>query len=575
MIRKLSQEVINQIAAGEVIERPSSVIKELVDNAIDANSTKIDIKIKGGGKKYIEVSDNGFGISKDDLKNVFEAHATSKIQGIEDLNNLISMGFRGEALSTILSVSKVQLISKCIDDEYAYNIFGEGVDISEPQKIARDNGTTVIVQNLFENIPARYKYLRADNTEYKKILDLLIPYFLINPNIHFTFFNNGKEVYNLPAVFNFKSRVRNVLKGDFVEDMLDIFSEGDGMKIEGVLAQPRYVFDKTQHQYFFLNNRLIKDRGIIRAVSEGLEGFVPKSKKVPFFINLTIKPSLVDINVHPRKEEVRFINPFRVYIAVQKSIEQTLKNYSHKEVETPVMDLRDKPRVSKVKEVNYKRNSSYNVQSGLKFSEQLLKSSNKPRVVKQNDMSLFKTELDDFKCFQIFNKYIVVEFEKEVWVVDQHAASERVQFEKLKRPLNSQSLLIPFRIDITEVERYWLKENIVVFEKFGFNINVVDDSLEVVEIPEIFVSVDLNCFFQDLFSEDFLDKKFSDLNNRVLSVLACHSSVRSGQRLSEFEMKGLIKDLKSCENSISCPHGRPIIWKLSLSEIDKHFYRND
>jgi DNA mismatch repair protein MutL len=333
MIQKLPQEVINQIAAGEVIERPSSVIKELVDNSIDAGATKIDIKIKEGGVKYIEVSDNGSGIQPEEMHKAFEAHATSKIQKLEDLNEVLSMGFRGEALSTIVSVSNIQMISKTGDGDFAYKITGQGVTLSEPAKTPREKGTTIIVENLFANIPARLKYMRAEATEYRKVLEILIPFFLIYPNINFTFTNNGKVMYSLPSIPNTKPgdinnlRVENVLKSDFSKEMLPLYYSGDGVTILGLIAKPQFNYAKTTHQYFFLNHRPILDRGVIKAVMEGYSRYIPHGQKVPFILSLNMEPSLVDVNVHPRKEEVRFMNPFRVYSAVEASVQQALKDF--------------------------------------------------------------------------------------------------------------------------------------------------------------------------------------------------------------------------------------------------------
>ncbi len=447
MIKKLSQEVVNQIAAGEVIERPSSVVKELLDNAIDAGADKIDVKIKNGGIKYIEISDNGLGIDKEDLKNVFEAHTTSKIQNLEDLNEILSMGFRGEALSTIVSVSKVSMISKQKESEYAYKVEGKGVDISSPQKTPRNTGTTIIVENLFKEIPARLKYLRAESTEYRKVLEILIPYFLIYPNIHFTFEHNSKTIHNLPKVEDLALRIPKVLKSDFTQDMLSLFFDGEGMKISGYVAKPSHSYNRTIHQYMFINKRPIFDKGIARAVSEGFRGYIPEGKKVPFVLNLEIKTSLVDVNVHPKKEEVRFMNPFRIYTAVEESVKQALKNYSTETMSSSPQEFRDRPR-----EINYKKENKYNVSSGLKFSEQLLKEQEvrkEPQTVRSEDLFQKENPYDSSQnYYQIFNKFIIVEYEGEIWILDQHAASERIYYERIQdqfkeKNIDTQSLLIP------------------------------------------------------------------------------------------------------------------------------------
>ena len=576
MIQKLSQEVVNQIAAGEVIERPSSVVKELLDNAIDAKSDKIDIKIKNGGISYIEISDNGIGIDKKDLAKVFEAHTTSKIQNLEDLNEILSMGFRGEALSTIVSVASVSMISKEKSGNFAYKVTGKGIDISEPTKSPRDTGTTIIVENLFKNIPARLKYLRAESTEYRKILEILIPYFLAYPEIHFTFSHNNKQLYNLPKAKDLSARIANVLKGDFTKDMLPLFFDGEGMKITGYVARPEHNFNKTIHQYMFINKRPIYDNGIVRAVSEGFSRFIPEGKKVPFIINLEMKSSLVDINVHPKKEEVRFMNPFRVYSAVEESVKQALKEYSVQETTT----FRDKP-----SEVNYKKQSSYNVSSGLKFSEQLLKNKEveKNRVDSLPNANLFseseqEEQQEQFAYYQIFNMYIIVQFENEIWIVDQHAASERIFYEKIQKQYKKdsvevQNLLIPLEIELSDVEILFVKENKDVFKSFGFEFEIKNNFIKISEVPSILVNSDFEKFFKDLISESESQKDVEKLEGDMISVIACHASVRAGQHLSREEMKEILLQLKKCDNSTTCPHGRPIIWKISKKELDKKFQR--
>ncbi len=579
MIKKLSQEVINQIAAGEVIERPASVVKELLDNSIDAQASKIDIKIKKGGISYLEISDNGNGIQKNDLPNAFEAHATSKIQNLEDLDGILSMGFRGEALSTIVSVSEVSIISKLEKDEFAHKISGTGVKISEIQKDARDTGTTVIVEKLFEKIPARKKYLRAESTEYRKILETVTPYFLIYPNIHFTFTNNGKQVYNLPKTNDLKTRISDLIKGDFTKDMLPLFFDGEGMKISGFVAQPQYNFNRTIHNYIFINKRPIYDKGIVRAVSEGFSRFIPEGTRVPFILNLEIKSSLIDVNVHPRKEEVKFMNPFRVYTAIEEAVKKALQNYSSHSFEAKDYDsfsIKDKPR-----EINYKKQPNYNVKSGLEFSKHLLE---QKKELEYQNSSLFNTgqtqesKLEEKSFYQIFNKYIITELQEEVWIIDQHAASERISYEKIQNDFESksvevQNLLIPIEIELSDIEALFIKEKKEVFESFGFKIEINRNKIEILEAPNMLINSDFQKFFQDLTSELDTAKDVKKLQGDLISTIACHASVRAGQRLHEQEMKEILSRLKECQNSTTCPHGRPIIWKISKKEMDKKFYR--
>ncbi len=580
MIKKLSQEVINQIAAGEVIERPSSVVKELLDNAIDAGADKIDVKIKNGGISLIEVSDNGSGIVKEDLSRVFEAHATSKIQNLEDLNEILSMGFRGEALSTILSVAEVSMTSKEKISDYAYKVKGKGINISEPEKCPRDIGTTIIVENLFKEIPARLKYLRTESTEYRKVLEVLIPYFLIYPNIHFTLTHNKKQIYNLPKTTEKNIRISKILKGDFTKEMLPLFFNGEGIKISGYIAQPEYNYAKTTHQYIFINKRPIYDGGIARAISEGFTGFIPEGRRVPFLIDIEIKSSLVDVNVHPKKEEVRFMNPFRIYSAVTEATKQALKGYSSQRITSPTTTFRDKPN-----EINYKKQSSYNVNSGLKFSQQLLKNEEveKHKVDLLPSSNLFTSNKDterkeSYNCFQIFKMYIIAEFEGEIWIIDQHAASERIYYEKIQKQfeeknVDAQNLLIPLDIELSNIEIMFVQENKKVFTSFGFDFEINKNTVNISQVPSILVNTDFEKFFKDLISESETEKDIKKLQDDIISVIACHASVRGGQKLDSSEMENILIQLKECENPTSCPHGRPAIWKITKKEIDKKFQR--
>lgn len=590
MIRKLSQEIVNQIAAGEVIERPSSVVKELLDNAIDAGSDRIDIKIKNGGISYIEVSDNGVGIDKDDMEKAFQAHATSKIENLDDLNEILTMGFRGEALSTIVSVSSVTLISKNQKGDFAYKVKGQGIDISDPEKCPRDQGTTVIVENLFKEIPARFKYLRTESTEYRKMLEILIPYFLSYPNIHFNLSHNNKKLYNLPKTDKLVNRIPQVLRGDFTSDMLSVFFDGEGIKITGYIAKPEHNFTKTLHQYIFINKRPIQDRGIIRAVSEGFSGFVPEGKKVPFIINLQIKTSLVDVNVHPKKEEVRFINPYRLYSAVEEAVKQALKEHSIKHVSPSVFTTSksSKKLNDKSTEINYKKQSSYNVNSGLKFSEHLLKNQSEDKIkstkVKIQD-NLFSNQTNEdidvdrrHNLQQIFNKFIIAEFEDEVWILDQHAASERIYYEKIRKEFQSssvetQKLLIPLEVSLSDLEILFIKENKEIFDEFGFKFDINDSVIEIIEVPTILVNTDFERFFKDLISESEIKKDIEKFKENIILLIACHASIRAGQKLTEQEMRHIVLNLRNCENATTCPHGRPIIWKITEKELNKKFQR--
>jgi len=604
-LNTLSKDVISQIAAGEVIERPASIVKELVDNAIDAEATEITVKVKNGGIDLIEVSDNGEGIPRENLIDIFKPHTTSKISKIEDLNTLLSLGFRGEALSTILAVADVKMISK-----YGKNIANEIV-FSSPndykvKKAAKEVGTTVVVENIFADIPARKKFLKKPQTEYKRILDILLPYFVVNPQISFRLIRNDKEVFNLSIILGkkkgeiSKERLKEMWKKDMVTDMLEIFFDGGGLEISGLVGHPNSHVKRTKDQYIFINNRSIWDNGIARSVYEGFSRYIPQGEKIPFAINIQIRPDLIDINVHPQKHEVRFLNPYRIYSSVTNTVKATLsKNIKYKKEVWSVdneKDLKknashqtlglqyDSPRS---REIRMNKQSSRSVRDGINFSKEIFRGTQE-RVLKDITGNTTTAEGFDDKdrgdirnIYQIFNKYIIIEFENEIlWIMDQHAVAERITFERLKKGkegLEIQKLLVPeiVKLGVSEIEL--IKGQKRFFTDLGLEIEIKKKIIEISALPVELVNSNFEKMFNEIWeiSED-LDSTKRNLEERkedILATIACHTSIRSGQRLKAEEMKGLYNDLIECENPYSCPHGRPAVWKMKLEDIDKNFER--
>ncbi len=595
---KLPQEVVNQIAAGEVVERPASVVKELVDNSIDANSTKITVRVKNGGIDMIEVSDNGHGISKENLPLIFDAHTTSKIQNIEDLNTLISMGFRGEALSTITSVAKVHVASKDIKETFANVITFNEEGKSKTKKTAKEEGTTVRVQNLFYNIPARRKYLKTAQTEYRKIYELLNNYYLIYPNIHFILEKNAKVVVDLKPVSKSKKgevtseRVKEVMnkeEGSF----LKLFYDGSGMKISGYIAHPSTHKSTRAKSYIFVNNRPITDKGIYRAIYEGYSRYLPSGQKVDFAINIKMDPKFVDVNVHPRKEEIRFENPYRIYSAIEDAVRHTLKrelSFEDTSSNKNFASMREKFNKSSSKQSStqskqyqphniYRKSNS--VKDSLLFSKELLSSQSEDKYTSTQEELPWEQEDKVRDMFQIFNKYIVIEFtDDKLWLIDQHAAAERINFEKLskgKQGLDLQNFLVPVEIQLKKEEVLFLEENKKFFEEMGIMYDIKEKKIILRTVPTAFSQSDFEKIFEEIFAlEDNLEnlkKNFKKLRDDILATISCHTSIRSGQNLDQEIMFNLFKELSECENPYSCPHGRPAVWKLTLAQIDNNFER--
>ncbi len=593
-LNKLPTELVNQIAAGEVIERPASIVKELVDNSIDAGASRVNIKIVNGGIDLIEVSDNGVGIPKENLESIFDAHTTSKISSLEDLNSLLTMGFRGEALSTIVSVAKVRMVSKFKENDIGSEISFKNFNEKQIKSAAREEGTQITVENIFENMPARRKFLKTPQTEYRKILDILIPYFLIYPNISFTLNKDGKETYNLPAVSDLagnisQERVSKIVKETFVERMVKVFFDGGGMKISGLTAHPSDHQRKSSHQYIFVNRRPIWDSGIARAVYQAYERYIPHGEKVPFFLNIEINPELIDVNVHPRKEEVRFLNPFRVYSAVEEAVKKSVssitsyKAEAHRDIPSSSTDSKEyKPR-----DIMFGSAKNSSVKDSLLFSKELLsqEDSYARKASKEFvDTPVEKEEVESGtvrNVFQIFNKYIVLEFENsELWIVDQHAAAERITFEKITKErgsIETQQMLVPVEVEMSDSDLELIKELTDMFKEIGFELRIEDGKVLIHSVPLEFVNSNFTLMFDEILalSDDPLDIKSEvvRLKQDILATVSCHGSVRAGQYLHREEMLDLYKRLLECDNPYSCPHGRPAVWRMSLSEIDKNFER--
>jgi DNA mismatch repair protein MutL len=585
-IHKLDQTIINQIAAGEVVERPASVVKELVENSIDAGAKNITVRLQKGGIDKIEVIDDGAGMTVDDLDMAVEPHATSKIENLEDIVNVDTLGFRGEALSSISSVSKVSITSKSDEssESVGYVIHVEGGHKKQPTKTSRDIGTTVSVENIFYNIPARHKFLKTERTEYRKVLDIFQPITLANPNVHFVLEHNGKEIYNLPSIKDsdrgsvHPQRVSQLIKDT---QFLPVFYDGEGITVGGYVAHPKHFAKRVSDQYIFVNGRSIWDNGIAKSVTLGANRFIPEGNRLPFVICINIQPKLVDVNVHPRKLEVRFANPYRVFSAVEDAVRSAFSNISKNEAVSereavfrlPQEDDRQTPTKHMESRADlFRSGRELDVDESLEFSRMILQDSGGKPYGNSN-----------LVVQQFLNRYLVTEKEGDLWIVDQHAAAERIRFEKLLseydgKGVESQSLLVPQELKLSQSDKEFIEENRRAFKWLGFEF---DEDKRLKSLPNILSGSDPVSLVKEILEslkdvEDF-DSKDQILSGKyrdsVIATMACHSSIRANRKISGEESRRLVEDLLECENSYSCPHGRPIVWKLSPSEIDKHFNR--
>jgi len=593
-IQKLSQNLINLIAAGEVVERPASALKELMENSIDARASIIIVKLDNYGIDSISIKDNGVGMNKEDAALAFEQHATSKIKSEDDLNNILTMGFRGEALASISSVAESIEISTKTAQDQAVNLLIKQTSVIENPTVQSDNGTTITIKNLFANVPARKKFLKTPNTEYKYLTDTFINVALPYLDIHFEFYHNNKLIYRLTQTTDIKNRIFEIW-GNLAKNLFDQTEfESTSLKISGVFGNSESARKSSPVQYIYLNNRFITNKTINAAIQEGYSGFVNRELKPTYFLFLNINPSEVDVNVHPRKLEVKFSKSDEIFRSVlaltKKTLEKNTRNIINSNFDSVVPADREHDTVHfKNEDIRpFKTpftsggSSTYSVPKRT-MPSQLLDFTSELSNQKDDDQSTY------YKPYQIFNTYIVLEKGDKLLFVDQHAAAEKIAFERLVNnigKLNRKMLLVPEVIDLKPEDKKHVLENKNLLEDIGFIIEDIGfDSIQVIEVPEL-----VNKFETKHYIDSIINPETDIYNNfdqfetyngikltrdiyLLIATAACHSSVRAGQKLTESEMLNILKDLNLLYNPYNCPHGRPVIWELSKYDVEKSFRR--
>lgn len=576
-IKKLDKKVINQIAAGEVVERPASVIKELVENSIDAGANQITIELEEGGKKKIKVIDNGIGLGKDQLDLVFERHATSKINKFDDLEITSTLGFRGEALASISSISEIEFASKTQNDTSGYSIDEKG----EIKPAAIPQGTQVTVDNLFFNTPARAKFLKTDQTEYKKCLETIEAHALAHPEIGFTLYHKQKQVFDYPATDK-EGRVTQVLGADFASKLLPVFYGGNELSIEGFIGKPELAKDRAYNQYLLINGRAINAPYFVHAIKNAFGSTIFPSEKPPFVLWLTLNPSDVDMNVHPRKEEARFHFQSMIYNKLLHSIKHVL----NENVLTPKVEFAPKDVKSFIpSQASFSNTNPRPLQrdSVEMFAPMSFDRSKRSLTEPLSEMQKEAVETRLRPLAQIANSYIICQGEEGLVIVDQHAAHERVMYEKLKeyarnKSPKSQQLLTPIQIELSNSELEVINQSKPVLESIGFDIQEFGGQTVLISaIPDKFSLNDSEEVFRGLI-EDLKDgHDFSNLEkieDIVINYASCRGAIKFGQPLTYEEMVGLIKEMEAIKGrEYSCPHGRPTMIELSFDDLEKEFKR--
>ncbi|PJA40934.1 hypothetical protein CO179_01010 [candidate division WWE3 bacterium CG_4_9_14_3_um_filter_39_7] len=603
-ISKLSDDAVNKIAAGEVVERPSSVVKELVENAIDAGATKVDVYLEEGGRRTIRVVDNGGGIPKDQLDHAVTRHFTSKISTIDDLSNIHSYGFRGEALASIASVSDFSIASRVKGEDEGWKlVISDGSEDLIPHGMPV--GTEVSVQNLFKHIPARQKFLKQDSTEASHVLLYLQQIALVTPSVAISLHKDGKKTFSTVGSSSSIDLLAAVVGKELAERMVPVDLEEPHIKVSGWVGEAGTGISSRPKQYIFVNKRPVDHRSIYAAVQQGYASIIGRHEKPQFVIMVEVPPHIVDVNVHPQKREVRFIEESFIFQKVKQAVglavmgqrsesrvvsddfsgatsKDTISQMSHQ----PFIDQRGAIDSS----LSFGRKDSFipsfgqNKSRGYGFSDQ--QSKHIQDSVK--GLTPIESSIETFPTYQLMNLFIVEDHGEFIEVFDQHAVHERVLYEQFsqqyiskKSTIKAQPLLTPREISLEQVEDGVKRELCNSLRSIGFVFDEKDEVFYVTAIPVSFVSISLERFISEVAHDLLVStevgvsevKEIDNQTHRRLAIMSCRGAIKSGDPLSEFEVRELIKQFHATQNNMTCPHGRPVRFRLEKEEMMKWFKR--
>ena len=644
----LDEQTINKIAAGEVVDRPASIVKELVENSIDAKATAITVEIKKGGISYIKITDNGTGFHSDDIEMAFERHATSKIRKEEDLQKITSMGFRGEALASVAAIAKVVLTTKNVNEEIGSKVRVEAGNIVSRKEIPCNTGTTIEIYDVFYNVPARFKFLKKDYTEAGYIEDAVTRIALAYPHISFRYINNGKTIIQTSGTGNLHDTIYDIFGKEVYNAVLPIDYESGDMKVFGMIGKPVISRSTRMHQFIYINNRYIKDKTISSAIDRACEEKFAISKHAFIVCNIYMNPSLIDVNVHPAKLEVKFADESKifdvVYHAVRGAIEADNKNNSpftiaraeleasKETLDNPAVVVEDKvtedtkkqieqiskdlmnngviPNPQKEKKYSFETATSrlykqpeaepVNVNSLLDSLNEKMggdintEAEEKEEIVEETPFEQAKFEVESYEdttmdkvdtlyeyIGHVFDTYIIIRMKDKIYFVDQHAAHERYLFEQIKeayykKDQETQMLLIPLLIGLSNKEMGIVRDNIEMFENAGFILDEFDDNTyKVAGVPNVGYNIDHKSMFKDMITELSTTEKTErqTKEHRFLATLACKAAVKGGMKLDVEEQKRLVDNMIVLDNPFTCPHGRPTAVPMTRYEIERKFMR--
>ena len=589
-IKVLPETVVTKIAAGEVIERPASVLKELVENAIDAGATQIEIQLEEGGKKLIKVSDNGVGMDADDLKIAFLSHATSKLRSDDDLFSIDTLGFRGEALPSIGSISQTRIISRTKDALIGSEIQIEGGRLSKIKEKGAPEGTQIDVQNLFYNTPVRRKFLKSTQTEMAHISEMVTRFALSYPNIHFTTLHNGKNVLIFPNAKNLKERINTIYGKEISENLLEINLKEPDISIYGYILPPTHNRPNTKMQFIFLNGRYIRDNIIFHAINAAYRNLLMSRRSPIVFLNLQIDSREVDVNVHPTKIEVRFKNTGLIHDQLYATIRSALmQTESHTSFQATSQHNRPNAESSTtaantfVGGVEAQLRQDKEVSSSPDKETPYRKDEHKQDVLPSaEDKPLFRQESKLTSHIQIHNSYIIEETAEGLNIIDQHALHEVVLYHEIMEHIKSsrlaiQKLLIPALIELAPRDFVTIMSLKEKFDTLGLEIEEFGKSTIAIRThPQILKNLDFHSLIQSVLEEidsDDVKGETDNILSKIVEVMACKGAVKAGQRLAPQEIQSLLEQRKDNIVTSFCPHGRPTALEFKISELEKQFKR--
>lgn len=677
-INILDEATINQLQAGEVVERPSSVVKELVENSVDAGSKKIIVEIEDGGKKFIRITDNGSGIDSSEVEKSFLRHATSKINKIDDLYDLYSLGFRGEALASIASVAKIEMITRPKDEPVGTKILVEGGNIKLKEPVGTNNGTTIMVRDLFFNTPVRQKFLKSTHAETINISDLINKLAIGNPNVSIKYVNNKKTMLNSPGDGKLINTIRSIYGKDITENLIELNHESQFFKISGYIGNNNVYRANKNLQHIYINKRYVKSKVILDAISEGYKSLIPINKHAVCFLNIEIDPSKIDVNIHPTKLELKFENEQQIYVELKEYIRSSLirsnligkyETFDKKEnlISKPITSpkkIENKSEQINVDNLNqgilnnlekeYK-NQTYNfeeLEDRKKLEKEFKESKNTINQLKTDEVIVLDEAIDLNKVYSfndllelekkeeakkldddiykknneiytqsnnlenqsinedsisyeknmhqpefiedkkhqfclneyivigtIFKTYIILQRGSNMYLLDQHAAHERVLYERYmdkfyNMDINMQMLLDPIVLELSTTDMLKIEKNIDLFMKFGFEIEIFGKNHIMIRcVPTIFGTPESEKFVLDIIDNiDEINNNY-ELKGEKFASMACKSAIKANDTIYEEEINSLLKQIEMCKNPFTCPHGRPIFVEISKTEIEKMFKR--